>query len=115
MKKGTGTGKEDDYGVEIKCGDHVSLYERREGYFLRIAQDGWGRDKELCVHEQKEVPMAEKTTRGIVAYSKRLCAFVVLFEESLLESGRTEENLCCLGSSKSNKHNRLLVLAQGEI
>ena len=109
MKAGTGTGKLDDNGLEIKLGDRVCFYEFKKGYIETHDQDGWGRTVELCRHDQYSVPDKEKEIKGTVIYSEKFTGFIVEFEDYMLDSGRKEQNLYMLGRSNLNPNNRIIV------
>jgi len=110
MFDGLGLGKLDDNGVEIKCGDRVSFYQFKKGYTERHSQDGWGRDVELCRHDQYKVPDTEKTIEGTVVYSERGTGFIVEFDDFMLDSGRKSQDLYMLGKSVNSVDDRLLVI-----
>ena len=109
MFEGMDTGRKDDTGRPIKCGDLVEFYQWKEGYRDTYTQDGWGRYVPICIHDQKDVPPREKTIRGRVLYNPKVAGFVVYFDDYMLESGKKEERLYMLGMDINHKKDRLIV------
>jgi len=112
MFEGMNTGKTDDNGCMIKCGDRVELFQHKEAYRETTAQDGWGRDIALCRHDQRDIPAREKTIRGTVVYSPKFTSFLVEFDDYMLESGRKDDSLYMLGYAINRKKDRLLVIGK---
>ena len=110
MFNGLGTGKLDDNGVEIKCGDRVSFYQYKEGYLQTHSQDGWGRPVRLCRHDQYKIPDEEKTINGTVIYDTEWAGFRVKFDDFMLNSGRKAQCLYMLTNPTGRKQDRLLVI-----
>jgi len=110
MFEGMDTGRKDDTGRPIKCGDLVEFYQWKDGYRDTYAQDGWGRSIPICIHDQKDVPPREKTIRGRVLYSQEVSGFVVFFDDYMLETGKKQERLYMLGKDINHKKDRLIVV-----
>ena len=111
MFEGMETGKKDDNGRMIKCGDKVEFYQYKEAYRETTTEDGWGREVKLCRHDQRDIPPREKIIRGTVVYSPRFTGFLVEFEEYMLETGCKEQNLYMLGKSVNYEKDRLTVIS----
>ncbi len=104
------TGKIDDQGVPIRCGDRVKYYETKPAYRETSTEDGWGRSVPLCEHDQRIVPAEEQTTFGTVRYSTEYYGFTVCFDNNLLGRGVDEEQLHMVGRGKNNPDDRLTVI-----
>ena len=106
MFEGVYVGRKDSNGKRIKCGDRVSYYEFQEAYLQTHSEDGWGRTRRLCKHEQYIVPCEKKTTNGTVVYNQEHTEFQILFDDYLLNSGNKEMPLrMCLYDT-----NKLIII-----
>lgn len=109
---GFDTGRLDSNGTPIRCGDTIEFYEFKEGYIERYSEDGWGREIQLCHHDQYRVPNKESTIRGVVTYSEKFTGFEVQFDECMLNTSRKEQLLyiLLLSAIPNERRNRLNVV-----
>lgn len=112
IKNGTLTGKIDDKGVAVRCGDRVKLLQVKPSYRETSTQDGWGKDVPLCEHIQRVVPEEKQVTLGTVKYSTEFFAFTIVFDSNLLGVGVSEAALHMLGRSKIYPDDRLTVVSK---
>lgn len=115
--QGSDTGRVDAEGKAIRCGDRVSYYERKRPYTETSTENGYGQDRPLPPEQWRKHSAREKTILGVVVYDEALTAFVVKFEQTLLESGHRQEFLYMLLSQPhasflaAGDQKRLSVLA----
>ncbi len=81
MFEGMSVGRTDSAGRDIRCDCRVLFHEHMDGFRVTSTEDGWGRDRPLCRHDQLDVPSQDKDYFGRVVYSESMCQFVVKWDE----------------------------------
>lgn len=95
--KGTVTGKLDDNGKMIRCGDKVSLYQYKPGFTEYYGETNAG------TRIRYENPIVTKETSqtifGYVEYDPKITGFIIRFKVYLLGTGKKKDNLYMFGKT----------------
>lgn len=76
------TGQTDDNGEELKCGDRIRFIKVKPGYRETTVEDGWGRTRLLCSHDQYWVPEETIVSDGTIEYSASQAGFIVKWDSA---------------------------------